>query len=1015
MIVTLTQPISIGGDWDDQYYDATHNHLLCFQENKVYLLSLEDVNPTPVEIYKLPPNLSTKILLIKISMNKELIAAQVTSTTILVMDIQSDKRWKIDIRGNKILDKGIIWSDHGGNSEDLVIITNKGLELYKVNNRKGYCRLSRNLNQSIINYWYNIETRMILLASNKNPPAKSNNSSNSNKELLIMDGYFLKSEKPNIPMLELPPPDKIPRFELGPGVDMKCIHLINVYGKLLILVRYMIDHDAYYAVYQITKTSVDKLFSLALGNMSTNVVISTYDNLIICHDLSTKLSIVFDLLKTPRDRVSRASSIIIDAIVPSAVIGETCRFVEEEMALAGNRNNARKLSISKHSDEETHQAIFGGKISGIPQLKQADTIPFVGSTDNLPNYSHDEDVAISLNRTNVEIKNLRFDYVEIEEPRPCYPFYSSEVFDWYSPSLAYDFNNKVIWKITCKFDLTCKLIDDYREKLLFLSRRGRKYYYLKPTTLLNNTNSNNNGTNTNTPPQSLTTTVSHESQIAKINLLRILSDTLEEKVSLPNYISLFYGMNNSYILESYRYYSFKGYKLLNMNQDIDIDIIDYFQVKFLISTDFFSSNGSSTNNGIGSNGTTTPGSNGNVSGGALVKPIVPSVKRQSIGEKVFQSVMMNRQRNDSLLVLDVDAPTEIEALEPNEQNILPSVSVAVNVICSQAKAQIKTLKDLTKLLSPSPDTPRPPQPPAKLEKQYSTVRLDSYPLHTRRDEKGDLIVTQTEVLMYVWIPILLNPHDTIDYNYCCDVLTLYIASIIDQGIAIIPSILYLHLQLLFALERYQDIINFLGTGNVYPDSIIIARSLLDFATILEEGLLNIEALHKLGNHEKEEDSNNALEFRRLQSECIERFRKYGLDMLWKVGEYTTIVKTYLLQGKIFEAIEVCHHYIRYNSASITASLSNDESTGYRSNLLTSTISGTEFYIATLQLLDEEQRMTAAQKERRGVRERSEEEKIQLLYAVYSFIVFWDKTLLERSAVRIVVKLFHTQSYIISLV
>ena len=84
----------------------------------------------------------------KISLDLAIFAAQISSTTELVVDISSKKIWSVDIKSsdeNSILSNGLVWSEHGGNSQDLVLVTKKGLELYKTSSSRSQCKLSRSM------------------------------------------------------------------------------------------------------------------------------------------------------------------------------------------------------------------------------------------------------------------------------------------------------------------------------------------------------------------------------------------------------------------------------------------------------------------------------------------------------------------------------------------------------------------------------------------------------------------------------------------------------------------------------------------------------------------------------------------------------------------------------------------------------------------------------------------------------------------------------------------------------
>ena len=320
MAVVLKFPVEVEGDWEYNWFDPAHRHSLLLNESYFYILSYEENHPVPKLFYhevKLP----SKLILGKISLDMKLISLQINLTSILVIDTSKKRKWAIDIRypsDNYILPFGIVWSDHGGNSQDLVIATNKGLELYKISEVRGQCKLSRTISQPASAFWYEPSHRVMLLAMQRKVSALDHVSGANRKEILLMDGFFFKTEKAgsSIPQLELPPPDKIPHFELGPGVMSEDIALVAIYGRVLCLVRYT-DGDVgsdFITVYQLTKQRVERLHYLSLKIRTTGGLrFSVYDNLLLCHCLAERQTLVFDVLSAP---VKTGSGSAIEVVLP---------------------------------------------------------------------------------------------------------------------------------------------------------------------------------------------------------------------------------------------------------------------------------------------------------------------------------------------------------------------------------------------------------------------------------------------------------------------------------------------------------------------------------------------------------------------------------------------------------------------------------------------------------------------------------------------------------------------------
>lgn len=304
--VTLSHPIEVEGDWECCWFDSAHQHFLLLNDSYFYLLSNDDVSPTPrlfAHIRDLPP----RLLCAKISLDKKFVAIQTSLTGLVIVDTASKKKWLIEIRhpsDNAILSGGIIWSEHGGNSEDLVLATSKGLELYKISQVRGQCKLSRTVSQTTSAFWYNSEHRMIMVAAHA--PSRYGGGSRSHqsvfftpdekpKEMLLLDGFFLNCEKSGIPMLELPPPDKVPRLEVGPGLTVDDVSLVSLYGKVLCLVRYVEHGLDFITVYHMTKLKAERLHCLSLDCPTNGLLFSVYDNLLICHCIGERASVVFDI------------------------------------------------------------------------------------------------------------------------------------------------------------------------------------------------------------------------------------------------------------------------------------------------------------------------------------------------------------------------------------------------------------------------------------------------------------------------------------------------------------------------------------------------------------------------------------------------------------------------------------------------------------------------------------------------------------------------------------------------
>lgn len=169
MFITLVSPQpkfpqheSILGPW----FDSGRQKLLYASEGSFYWFDpfCSSLDTATVHIHG-PMDLRG-ISMARVSLDDQMIAAQKSSTEVVVFSLQSAERWALTIKhpeDNEILSPGIVWSEHGGKSQDLVILTRRGLELYKASLLRGQCKLSRAMAQRTTRYLYEPVHRVLLL------------------------------------------------------------------------------------------------------------------------------------------------------------------------------------------------------------------------------------------------------------------------------------------------------------------------------------------------------------------------------------------------------------------------------------------------------------------------------------------------------------------------------------------------------------------------------------------------------------------------------------------------------------------------------------------------------------------------------------------------------------------------------------------------------------------------------------------------------------------------------------
>jgi hypothetical protein len=143
-------------------------------------------------------------------------------------------------RGFEILENGIIFSDHGGNSQDLMIVTTKAVLCYKISLRRNQMAVTHAFPQSppACAVWYDPPTRSVVIGSmgpavdcsnvmmgkdyNHNKGGSDRSSSKKSSITTVQIRTFLlrfpnleKPKRGRSLRLELPPPRRLPLYAAG--------------------------------------------------------------------------------------------------------------------------------------------------------------------------------------------------------------------------------------------------------------------------------------------------------------------------------------------------------------------------------------------------------------------------------------------------------------------------------------------------------------------------------------------------------------------------------------------------------------------------------------------------------------------------------------------------------------------------------------------------------------------------------------------------------------------------------
>mmetsp|Transcript_33009 Transcript_33009/g.49868 ORF Transcript_33009/g.49868 Transcript_33009/m.49868 type:complete len:804 (+) Transcript_33009:125-2536(+) len=251
---------------------------------QIFSSGKRDESPRPV--HKITIDLPSSLLrdslskkypvLVRISLDHKLLCIQFSDTMLRVApiipdglsDLESgdvnDKQWALDFAidcspvpisptsmksksfnlgllnkpSGNVLDGGVIWSNHGGTSQDFVVVTTRAVLCYKVSLQRKQMALSHTLHHPFQHptataTWFEPKTRCLVVLS-KWPSSKV---SHCVKVYVLSSNSAQNQEqrhKPSpFPRLELPPPEKFPSFMLDTlkkGDGKRNLYLVNLEG-----------------------------------------------------------------------------------------------------------------------------------------------------------------------------------------------------------------------------------------------------------------------------------------------------------------------------------------------------------------------------------------------------------------------------------------------------------------------------------------------------------------------------------------------------------------------------------------------------------------------------------------------------------------------------------------------------------------------------------------------------------------------------------------------------------------
>eukprot|EP00794_Sanderia_malayensis_P006806 gene6806-7575_t len=226
------------------------------------------------------------VISIKFSLDHRIIAIQRSLKSIDFVNFDNGKangpEYSQSCKGRTTQIMGFIWTS----INELVIVTNQGIELYQIQSDKRHVKLIKNYSVSVNWFVYLSESSVLLLSSG----IMGN----------IIHPYTFRPGSVNrLPKFEVENPASTRTPQPG-GLHVRDVTVANIYGQIYVVVlrnqpRVLNSVGAEIVLYQLQRDVPGKKSAVlklgAVGRFAVNVV----DNLIVVHHQASKTSMLFDV------------------------------------------------------------------------------------------------------------------------------------------------------------------------------------------------------------------------------------------------------------------------------------------------------------------------------------------------------------------------------------------------------------------------------------------------------------------------------------------------------------------------------------------------------------------------------------------------------------------------------------------------------------------------------------------------------------------------------------------------
>lgn len=266
------------------FYDEVRKQIFTVKANGSAGVVIKGPNETPTSSFKMEDK--GQVISIKFSHDLKIVAVQRSQRSVEFMNYYN----KVDMTEYSQVCKGKNYRIIGFNwtgTNEIVFVTDHGLELYQVLPEKKSLKSLKNISLNINWFVYMAESCLLITSSS----ATGN---------VLTPFQFRMGTINKLPKFDVELPSSLKPATAKPSLLERDVTVANIYGVLYVVVlqhqpRGANSKGAEIVLYQLQKEAPAKKTDVLKLNMSGRFAVNVLDNLVVVHHQASKTSMIFDV------------------------------------------------------------------------------------------------------------------------------------------------------------------------------------------------------------------------------------------------------------------------------------------------------------------------------------------------------------------------------------------------------------------------------------------------------------------------------------------------------------------------------------------------------------------------------------------------------------------------------------------------------------------------------------------------------------------------------------------------